>query len=201
MFCFKEACATPSFPHGYLVTTEHQRIYKAGDVSTFICGEGFTAKSNLTTCTTSKEWNPKPACQPIVCNDTTEVINDAVIAYPSIGPGQTGNVSYNTTHFFLERGSQEVECRANMKLSWKERPMFGTVTALFSSYINNNFDIGNGKDFISHRLRAIWKIWGDSLLLKAAACLLGSFYFIKTFFCNYVCPLLIVLRDKAVLFV
>ena len=148
VFCFKEACATPSFPHGYLVTTEHQRIYKAGDVSTFICGEGFTAKSNLTTCTTSKEWNPTPACQPIVCNDTTEVINDAVIAYPSIGTGQTGNVSYNTTHFFLERGSLEVECRANMKLSWKERPMFGTVTALFSPYINNNCDIDYGKDFI-----------------------------------------------------
>jgi len=136
MFClFKEACDTPTFPHGHLSTTEHQ-IYKAGDVSTFICADGFTTKSNLTTCTTSKEWEPKPACQPIVCNDTTEVISDAVIAYPIIGTGQTGNVSYNTTHFFFERGSLEVECQADMKLSWKERPMFGTVTALFSSYIS-----------------------------------------------------------------
>ena len=66
-----------------------------------------------------------PICVRIPCNDTTEVKDEAVDTFPELGVGETGNVTYNTTHFVLRNGSTVVTCMEIRKLSWQQTPQFG----------------------------------------------------------------------------
>ena len=125
-----ESCTIISFPNGYMMSTNND-IYKAGTSLPVVCDSEYAAKSNSTTCTRSREWDPQPKCQLVVlCNDTTDVISDAVQSYPNIGIGLAGNVTYKSSHFYMKSGSLEVECQKDMKLAWKETPLFGNVVCI-----------------------------------------------------------------------
>jgi len=127
-----ESCATISFPNGHMTSTIND-IYKAGTVLLVVCDSEYAAKSNSTTCTASKEWEPQPKCQlvPVICNDHSDVISNAVQSYPNIGIGDAGNVTYKSSYFYLKSGSLEVKCQKDMKLAWKETPLFGNVYFAF----------------------------------------------------------------------
>jgi len=118
------------FPNGH-VTTTNDAIYKAGTILPIYCDAAYTSKSIATTCTASKQWDPQPACK-LLCNDTTKVLTDAVQAYPNIGVGHSGNVTYKTSHFYLRSGSLTVKCHENRTLSWEETPLFGNVVCIIT---------------------------------------------------------------------
>ena len=129
-FIIAEACVANPFPNGHVTTTK-DAIYKAGTILPIDCDAAYTSKSIATTCTASRQWDPQPACK-LVCNDTTKVRSDAVQAYPKIGIGHTGNVTYRTNHFHLRSGTLTVECKENGELSWEETPLFGNAVCIIA---------------------------------------------------------------------
>jgi len=118
------------FPNGHVTTTK-DAIYKAGTILPIYCDAAYTSKSVATTCTASNQWDPQPACK-LVCNDTIKVTSDVVTAYPKIGIGHTGNVTYRTNNFYLRSGTLTVECKENGKLTWEETPLFGNDVCIIT---------------------------------------------------------------------
>jgi len=71
------------------------------------------------------QWSGQPPrCTQITC-DAEDVTHKAIQKYPSLGIGETADVSYNTSLFNLKNGSLQVKCTAEWKLTWIHQPYFG----------------------------------------------------------------------------
>ena len=88
--------------------------------------------SNLT-CLENGSWGPSNVqCVKIFCNNSTDVSHVSINNYPELGVGETGNVSYNTTHFYITQGSLEVKCNESRRFIWTTAPLFGKVSYTFA---------------------------------------------------------------------
>jgi len=88
-----------------------------------------TYGSNNFTCQEDGTWSRSPPkCVKILCNDSTDVSHVSINTYPELGVGDRGNVSYNSTYFYLTEGSPEVTCTESMRFTWTTKPHFGKVS-------------------------------------------------------------------------
>ena len=97
------------------------KTYRYNTTIFLICHDGYEANGPTKfTCLTDGTWGQQTSmCLKIVCNDSTDVNNEAVIKIPTeLGLFETGNASYNSAHFYLSDGGTEVECQVNRRLAW-----------------------------------------------------------------------------------
>ena len=88
-----------------------------------------TNGSNSFTCQEDGLWSRSPPqCVKILCNDSTDVSHASINNYPELGVGDKGNVSYNSTYFYLTEGSTEVTCTESRRFTWTTTPQFGKVS-------------------------------------------------------------------------
>jgi len=125
MYSYLVVCTSPSVSNGRFISTI-QDIYRPGANLSVACDAGYLADPNITTCTETRVWDPKPSCKKILelCNDTSDVADIAVEQYPRLHTGFSGNVSFNSSNFLLIRGTTEVTCDESRKLIWTDKPEF-----------------------------------------------------------------------------
>ena len=102
--------------------------FEYGTTITLKCNDGYEAENGRThlTCLHDGTWDTtSPKCNPVRCNDTSDVQHDVVQGYPPVAFGQLGEVTYNSTFFNLKNGSLQVQCSSERKLSWIIKPEFG----------------------------------------------------------------------------
>ena len=93
-----------------------------------LCSKGYEEINGVTTITCAEDttWIPSTTrCNKIRCKNTNNVQHEAVQSYPVLAFEEVGNVSYNSTFYFLTRGSLEVICSMERKLNWIAEPYFG----------------------------------------------------------------------------
>jgi len=92
-----------------------------------VCKDGYEANGQtLLTCQPDETWGHTTAtCVKVVCNDTSDVRQDAVDTYPQLRVGETGNAAYNSKYFHLTNGRLELRCLKTRKLEWIDPPALG----------------------------------------------------------------------------
>jgi len=127
-------CITPShMENGTLNTSLSTLDYRT--TLTLKCNNGYEAENGRTTMTCQHDgtWSlTSLKCNPVRCNDTSDIQHDVVQGYPSVAFGQVGEVTYNSTYFNFKNGSLQVLCSSDGKLSWIIMPDFG-------EQVKNNF--------------------------------------------------------------
>jgi len=98
-----------------------------------VCKDGYEASGpTLLTCQSDGTWGHTTAtCVKGVCNDTSDVLQDAVDTFPQLSVGETGNAVYNSNNFLLTNGHLKLRCLKTRKLEWIDPPALGDL-----SYIN-----------------------------------------------------------------
>ena len=98
-----------------------------------VCKDGYEANGpTVLTCQPDKTWGHTTAtCVKVVCNDTSDVRQDAVDIYPQLGFGETGNAVYNSKNFLLTNGQLELRCLKTRKLEWIDPPTLGDFIYIF----------------------------------------------------------------------
>jgi len=66
-----------------------------------------------------------PQCVKIICNDLTDISHESIDNYPELRVGESGNVSYNATYFYITEGLTAVMCTESRKFTWTSQPHFG----------------------------------------------------------------------------
>jgi len=78
------------------------------------------------TCLQDGLWSDQsPTCVKILCNDTSNIEQNAIDAFPVLEIGDFGDVSYNSSLFVLKSGETSVKCLRNGQLDWTQPPEFG----------------------------------------------------------------------------
>jgi len=125
--CSVVTCNRPLFIlNGWLIPDQHTYDYNTTVVLS--CNDGYEVKEGTArrTCFEDGTWGPMPIdCFKIICNDTVNVRHESIKEYPVISYSEVGRVVYNSSFFHLQKGSAEVICSADRKLSWMNSPLFG----------------------------------------------------------------------------
>jgi len=128
--CIEVTCTVPTFLEGryYLDqnVVESETMLGFQSIITPVCGIGYLPSPDTQrTCQSDGQWSGQPPrCTQITC-DAEDVQHKAIQKYPSLGIGETVDVSYNTSLFNLKNGSLQVKCTAERKLTWIHQPYFG----------------------------------------------------------------------------
>jgi len=128
--CTKVTCTVPALLEGQYYMNQNEVAQGAAlgvqSVITPSCGIGFLPSPDTQrTCQVDGQWSGQsPICTHIIC-DTENVRHSAIQHYPTLGIGETADVSYNASIFDLKNGSLQVECTAERKLTWIHQPYFG----------------------------------------------------------------------------
>jgi len=104
------------------------------------CNEWYdiTNGSETLTCQEDGTLSPSPPhCVKILCNDSTDVYHASIDNYPELEVGESGNVSYNSTYFYITEGSLEVTCTESRRFAWTTQPLFGKISFILPM---NSFD-------------------------------------------------------------
>ena len=131
--CNMFECETPNVTNGNFTSiTLRTKSYRYRDKISIQCDHGYEIKSGsaIRTCQANGTWDQLPMeCVKIICNDTSDLIHAAITlnAYPTLALGQSGNVTFNATFFYLQHGSVEVTCAESRKLTWVTKPHFGMI--------------------------------------------------------------------------
>jgi len=137
-------CTVPALSNGqYLKLTSNnskwektdEHKFKYGTILNIQCNKWYetTDESSNRTCKEDGTYSPSPPhCVKVLCNDSTDVSHASVDNYPELGVGESGNVSYNSTYFYLTEGSLEVTCTDSRTFKWTSQPHFGTVSYIFA---------------------------------------------------------------------
>jgi len=131
--CTMFECETPNVTNGNFTSiTLRTKSYRYRDKISIQCDHGYEIKSGsaIRTCQANGTWDQLPMeCVKIICNDTSDLIHAAITlnAYPTLALGQSGNVTFNSTFFYLQHGSVEVTCAESRKLTWVTKPHFGMI--------------------------------------------------------------------------
>ena len=128
--CIAVTCTVPAFLTGQYYL--NQKVVAQGaalgfqSVITASCGVGYLPSPDTPrTCQVDGQWSGQsPRCTQIIC-DTENVRHSAIQHYPTLGIGETADVSYILSLFNLKNGSLQVECTAERKLTWIHQPYFG----------------------------------------------------------------------------
>ena len=64
-------------------------------------------------------------CVPLICNDSKGVEHEAIQSYPLLAFGEYLSVEYNSTFFIIKNGSLQVNCTAERRSAWIDKPFFG----------------------------------------------------------------------------
>jgi len=130
--CAIVQCQSPTVPNGTVVSSES--IYNFNTSITIECYDGFEIKdgSYTRTCKEDGTWGLLISqCERIRCDDFPDVGHEDVVVFPHLLFGDVGNVSYNATIFYLIRGTTEVMCSSEKKLTWTSAPTFGMINDLY----------------------------------------------------------------------
>ena len=110
-------CETPTVLNGHFnSSTSRTKSYRYRDSISIQCDQGYELKGEWAarTCQADGTWNQPPLeCVKLLCNDPSDIRHAAITlnnAYPTLAFGQSGNVTFNSTFFFLLHGSLEVTC-------------------------------------------------------------------------------------------
>jgi len=120
----------------YLKLTSNNSAWEMTDEQTFTFGTVLNIQCNKwyettdgssnRTCLENGTWGLSlPQCVKTTCNDSTDASHASVDNYPELGVGESGNVSYNSTYFYITEGSPEVTCTEKKKYTWTSQPHFG----------------------------------------------------------------------------
>jgi len=126
-------CQTPTVLNGnFTSSTSRRKSFRYRDEISIHCDQGyeFNSGSATRTCQANGRWDlPPMECVKFLCNDTSDIKHAAIplTAYPTLAFGQSGNVTFNSTFFYLQLGSVEVTCLETRKLSWVTKPDFGMI--------------------------------------------------------------------------
>jgi len=137
-------CETPTVLNGHFNSSTFKiKPYRYRDIISIQCDQGYEIKSGSATrtCQANGTWDrPHMECVKIICNDTSGIRQAGIIlnAYPTLAFNQSGNVTFNSTFFYLQHGSVEVTCSESRKLTWVTKPDFGMVYNLYMSFIIYN---------------------------------------------------------------
>jgi len=122
-------CNKPLVINGSLSTQD--TVYTYNSSVTIKCIEGFEMKDGqyTQTCQVDGTWGTHVlVCVKTRCNDNSEIKQAFILSYPEeLAVGETGNVFYNSTYFYLQQGSVEVNCSSNRKLAWTKSSIFGKI--------------------------------------------------------------------------
>jgi len=138
--CEIVGCETPTVPNGnFTSNTSRTKLYRYRDIIAIQCDQGYEIKSGSATrtCQANGTWGQQPIeCVKFLCNDTSGIRHAAITwnAYPKLAFGQSGNVTFNSTFFFLQQGSVEVTCSERRRLTWVTKPNFGMM--LYCYYVS-----------------------------------------------------------------
>jgi len=123
-------CNKPLVINGSLST--QGTVYTYNSSVTIQCIEGFEIQDGqyTRTCQDDGTWGTLAlVCVKMRCNDNSAIKQAFILSYPDeIAFGETGNVFYNSTYFYLQQGSVEVTCSSNRKLAWTKSPVFGKIS-------------------------------------------------------------------------
>jgi len=130
-------CNTPKVVNGHFIWRKTHFRYR--DTISLQCDDGYEIKSGTATrtCQANGTWDQPPIeCVKIFCNDTSDIRQTAITltAYPTLAFGQTRNVTFNSTLFYLQQGSVEVTCLETRKLKWVKQPVLGMM--LYCYYVS-----------------------------------------------------------------
>jgi len=126
-------CKTPTVLNGdFTSSTLRTKSYRYRDIIYIQCDQGYEINSGSATltCQANGTWDqPHTECVKIICNDTSGIRQAAIIlnAYHTFAFNQSGNVTFNSTFFYLQDGSVEVTCSESRKLTWVTKPDFGMI--------------------------------------------------------------------------
>jgi len=122
-------CNKPLVINGSLST--QGSVYTYNSSVTIKCIEGFEMKDGqyTQTCQVDGTWGTHVlVCVKTRCNDNSDIKQAFILSYPEeLAVGETGNVFYNSTYFYLQQGSVEVNCSSNRKLAWTKSSIFGKI--------------------------------------------------------------------------
>jgi len=123
-------CKIPTVLNGRI--TSSRTHYTYSEKIFMQCDQGYEIRSGsaIRTCQANGTWNQPPVeCVKFLCNDTSGIIHAAITpnAYPTLAFGQSGNVTFNSTLFYLRQGSVEVTCSKTRQLTWVTKPYFGMI--------------------------------------------------------------------------
>jgi len=127
--CVQVTCSVPNIENGYYTVndnvTDEQQPY--GTAMEANCNLYYALPDALERfCQQNGQWSGSdPICIKIICNDTRQILHEALNAHPMLGIGENGQVSYNDTHFVLQSGSVAATCLENGQLVWIQSPEFG----------------------------------------------------------------------------
>ena len=128
--CIEVTCNVPILSEGQYYL--NQNVVASGTMLRFqsvitpSCGSGYLPiPDTQRTCQVDGQWSGQsPRCTQITC-DTEDVRHSAIQHYPTLGIGETADVSYNASLFNLKNGSLQVQCTTERKLMWIHQPYFG----------------------------------------------------------------------------
>jgi len=138
-------CKTPTVHNGNFISNMKPYSYSYNDEITIKCNEGFEIKdgSETRTCRADGTWSETPMqCLKIICNDTSNIRDQAIAqnAYPQLAFAEISRVTFNSTFYYLQQGSMEVQCSANKTLTWISKPMFGmTILINYCVFFSERF--------------------------------------------------------------
>ena len=131
--CETVQCQPPVVLNGSVVSVANMYYYS--NSIKIQCNAGFEIKDGIytQTCNARGTWVPPTLqCERTRCNDFADVGHEAVFLFPQrLFFGDVANVTYNASFFYLTRGSTEVTCSSDKKVTWKSKPDFGMINELF----------------------------------------------------------------------
>jgi len=132
-------CFRPTVLNGLLIRTRN--FYNYNTHITIQCNTNFEIQNGIYTRTCQEDgiWGSDTLqCVKILCNDTSDVIHESVGVYPQLAIGEIGGVLYNSTVFYLQSGSVDVNCSMDRKLTWITTPVFGMFCNLLMELFTLN---------------------------------------------------------------
>ena len=139
--CNIVSCTVPALNNGQYLTeawvSVNKLTYTYGTILNIRCDDRYEINNgpNSLTCQEDGTWSTwPPQCVKIICNDSTDVRHASIYNYPKLGVGENGNVSYNSTYFYLTEGSLNVTCTESRKFAWTTLPLFGKVLFNYFAY-------------------------------------------------------------------